>query len=147
MREKWLAGKRLICGSGILMKPVDKELHCFQKKVKVFKKSYAVCLFHTGKRSLQSPNMDKKSPETVFSGDKWQSKTLFLTIFYLHSSIVLAFSIAFFPVCIWFTMWFPTMKPSTYQILSKYLEGCWGLQVALNNSSRKTKSHFKKQDP
>ena len=44
--------------------------------------------------------------ETVFSiaicrqlGDKWQSKTLSLAIFDLHSSIVLTFSIAAYPVC------------------------------------------------
>ena len=34
-------------------------------------------------------------------GDKWQSKTLFLLIFDLRSSIVLAFSIAAYPVCTW----------------------------------------------
>ena len=46
-----------------------------------------------------------KSLETVFSiaicrqyGDKWQSKTLFLLIFDLRSSIVLEFSIAAYPV-------------------------------------------------
>ena len=40
-------------------------------------------------------NIDQKSLETEFSiaicpptGDKWQSKTLFLAIFYLYSSIV-----------------------------------------------------------
>ena len=45
--------------------------------------------------------------EKVFSiaicrriGDKWQAKTLFLSIFDLRSSIVLAFSIAAYPVCI-----------------------------------------------
>ena len=32
------------------------------------------------------------------SGDKWQSKTLFRTIFDLRSSIVLTFSIAGYPV-------------------------------------------------
>ena len=31
-------------------------------------------------------------------GNKWQSKTLFLTIFYLHLSIVLTFLIAAYPV-------------------------------------------------
>ena len=53
------------------------------------------------KRYQQSTNAEHKSIETVFSipfcrecGDKWQSKTLFLTIFDLRSSIVLAFSIA-----------------------------------------------------
>ena len=54
---------------------------------------------------LQSTNADKKSLETIFSiaicrqlGDKWQSKTLFLTIFDLRSSIVLTFSIAAYHV-------------------------------------------------
>ena len=32
-------------------------------------------------------------------GDKWQSKTLFLLIFDLRSSVVLAFSIAAYPLC------------------------------------------------
>ena len=51
-------------------------------------------------------NADKKSLETVFSisicrqsGDKWQSKTLFLMIFGLHSSIVLEFLIAAWTSC------------------------------------------------
>ena len=46
-----------------------------------------------------------KSLETLFLiaicrhlGDKWQSKTLFLTILYLRSSIVLTFSIVAYPV-------------------------------------------------
>ena len=58
------------------------------------------------KRYQQSTNADQKSIETVFSipicrqcGDKWQSKTLFLLSFDLRSSIVLAFSIAAYPVC------------------------------------------------
>ena len=58
------------------------------------------------KRYKQSRNADQKSIETVFSiaicrqwGVKWQSKTLFLLIFDLRSSIVLAFSIAAYPVC------------------------------------------------
>ena len=53
------------------------------------------------KRYQQSTNADQKLTETVFSipiccqcGDKWQSQTLFLLIFDLRSSIVLAFSIA-----------------------------------------------------
>ena len=53
----------------------------------------------------QSTNADQISIETVFSiaifcqcADKWQSKILFLNIFDLHSSIVLAFSIAAYPV-------------------------------------------------
>ena len=53
------------------------------------------------KRYQQSTNADQKSIETVFSnaicyqyGDKWQSRTLVLTLFYLRSSIVLGFSIA-----------------------------------------------------
>ena len=54
-----------------------------------------------------SVSNDQKSLETEFLiaicrqlGDKWQSKTLFLTIFYLRSSIVLTFSIAAVPVCV-----------------------------------------------
>ena len=48
----------------------------------------------------------KRSPETVFliaicrqSGDKWQSKTLFLTIYDLRSTIVLTVPISAYPVC------------------------------------------------
>ena len=50
-------------------------------------------------------NVNQKSLETVFSiaicrqsGNKWQTKTLFIKIFYLHSSKVLMFSIAAYPV-------------------------------------------------
>ena len=55
-------------------------------------------------------NVKKKvfnfAPKTIFtvctcrrqSGGKWQSKTLFLTIIDLHALIVLAFSIATYPV-------------------------------------------------
>ena len=57
------------------------------------------------KHYQQSTNVDQKSIETVFSivicrqcGDKWQSNTLFLTIFDQRSSIVLALSIAAYPV-------------------------------------------------
>ena len=53
------------------------------------------------KRYQQSTNTDQKSIETVFSspiyrqcGDKWQSKILFIMIFDLRSSIVLAFLLA-----------------------------------------------------
>ena len=35
-----------------------------------------------------------------YTGDKWQSKTLFLSIYDLRSSIVLTFSIAAYPVCL-----------------------------------------------
>ena len=59
------------------------------------------------KTLLKSTNAEQKSTETVFSiaicrqsGDKWQSKTLLLTIFDLRSSIVLTFSIAAYPVWI-----------------------------------------------
>ena len=59
------------------------------------------------KRSWQSANADRKSLETVFpiaicrqSGDKWQSKTLFLLIFELRSSIVSTCSIVAYPVWI-----------------------------------------------
>ena len=57
------------------------------------------------KCSLKSTNAVQKSLETVFSvaiccqsGNKWQSKTLFLTIFDLRSSMVLTISIAAYPV-------------------------------------------------
>ena len=59
------------------------------------------------KHSEQSMNADQKSLETVFSiaiccqsGDKQQSKTMFLTTFDLCLSIVLTFSIACYPVCL-----------------------------------------------
>ena len=61
------------------------------------------------KRNQQSTNPDKKSIKTVFliaicrlTGDKLQTKTLFQLIFYLRSSIVLAFSIAAYPVWLCF---------------------------------------------
>ena len=57
------------------------------------------------KRFEQSPTVGQTSLETVFtlaichqSGDKWQSKTLFLTVIYLRSSTVLTFSIATYQV-------------------------------------------------
>ena len=45
-------------------------------------------------------NEEQKLLKTLFSktGDKWQFKILFLEIFDLHSSIVLTFLIAAFPV-------------------------------------------------
>ena len=49
------------------------------------------------KNLVLSTNMDPKSLET---GDKWQSKTLFLTIFNPRLSIVIAFSIVSYPVLI-----------------------------------------------
>ena len=58
------------------------------------------------KRSYQSTNADQKSLKSVFLitncrqlGDKWQSITLFLNIFDLHSSIVLVFLIVAYPLC------------------------------------------------
>ena len=57
------------------------------------------------KRNQQSTKADLKSIETMFSiaicrqcGDEWQSKTRFLLIFDLRSSIVVAFSTAAYPV-------------------------------------------------
>ena len=57
------------------------------------------------KRYQQLTNVGQKSIETEFliaicrqCGDKWQSKTLFLYIFYLRSSIVLVFSNSVYPV-------------------------------------------------
>ena len=60
---------------------------------------FAGAVHRTGRWQLKTPilsrNVDKKSIETVFliaicrpTGDKWQSKTLFLSIFDPHYSIV-----------------------------------------------------------
>ena len=75
-----------------------------------------------GKRNQQSTNEDQKSIETVFLiaichqwGNKWHSKTLFLSIFDLCSSIVLAFLIAAYPV------W---AQCSRFYVL----RGCWRLK-------------------
>ena len=66
--------------------------------------------YHTANRRqsktiLTIDERGSKSLETLFSiaicrhlGDKWQSKTLFLAILYLRSSIVLTFSIVAYPV-------------------------------------------------
>ena len=58
------------------------------------------------KTSILSKNIDKKSLEIEFSiaicrpsVDKWQSKTLFLSIFDQHSSLLRVFLIAPYPVC------------------------------------------------
>ena len=54
------------------------------------------------KCNQQSTKADQKSIDLIAICcqwiDKWQSKTLFLLIFYLRSLIVLAFSIAAYPV-------------------------------------------------
>ena len=58
---------------------------------------------------IPSTNVDKKLLETEFlivicrhTGDKWQSKTLFLAIFDPHSLIGKSVLIAAYQVCIWF---------------------------------------------
>ena len=58
------------------------------------------------KALILSANIGQKLLETEFSiafcrptGDKWQSKTLFLAIFDPRSSIVKSVSIAAYPVC------------------------------------------------
>ena len=69
---------------------------------------------HTGQAAIENARTcsnrqhGSKSLEIVFSianrrqsGDKWQSKILFLTIFDLRSSVLLTFSIAAYPVCTW----------------------------------------------
>ena len=71
---------------------------------------YAPLSYRTGgnrKRSEQSINADHISLETLFSivicrqsGDKRQSKALFLAILDLHSSIVLTFWIASYLKCL-----------------------------------------------
>ena len=72
---------------------------------------YKLLLFPTPDRGQSNmlstmTKIGQKSIETVFSiaicrqcDDKWQSKTLFLTIFDICSSIVLVFSIATYPFC------------------------------------------------
>ena len=75
----------------------------------------------------QSTNIDQSSLETVFSiaiwcqlDDKWQSKTLFLTIFDLRSSIVLTFLIAPYTVCFRNMWWLLTSRmilPEYYSLL------------------------------
>ena len=56
---------------------------------------------------ILSGNVDKKSIEKVFSiaicrptGDKWQSKTLFLSIFIRIRRLLITFSIAAYAVCL-----------------------------------------------
>ena len=76
--------------------------------------SFLVMYITLGRRQsktlLTIDEADQKSIETVFSivicrrsGDKWKSRTLFLAIFDLCSSIVVTFSIAVYPGCIY--MW------------------------------------------
>ena len=84
-------------------------------------------------RYQQSTNVDQKSIETVFliaicrqGGDKWQSKTLFLMIFDLHSSMVLTFLIAAYPV--WKS--------------SSPLHLLWIRLIIINMSSIKFQFHF-----
>ena len=89
------------------------KLFCFEGKAKGLQlpvDQTERCLTPGGgnrKRSQQSTDADQKSIETVFSipicrhtGDKWESKTLFLLIFDLRSWIVFVFSIAAYPVCV-----------------------------------------------
>ena len=73
-------------------------------------KIYAPLSYRTGgnrKRSEQSMNADHRSLETVFSiaifrqsGDKRQSKALFLAVLDQHSSIVSKFSNASYLTCL-----------------------------------------------
>ena len=62
---------------------------------------------------ILSRDADKKSLETEFLiaicrhiGDKWQSKTLFLSIFYLVCRLLIAFSIVAYLVCDFFKIKF-----------------------------------------
>ena len=68
-----------------------------------------VCQKHTGKTAIENALNNRRTRikiarNSVFdcllslSGDKWQSKILFLTIIDLRSSIVLTFSIATYSV-------------------------------------------------
>ena len=84
----------------------DSTLHTLVRS-KFFESTCTIPDMRRSKTLLKSTNVDQKSLETVFSiaiyrqtGDKWQSKTLFLTIFDLRSSVVLTFLIATYPVCV-----------------------------------------------
>ena len=104
---------------------------------------YAPLSYRTGgnrKRSEQSMNAVPKSLETVFSiaicrqsGEKRQSKTLFLTILDLRSSIVLTFSIAAFQKCL-LNIGLLNMQPNQFKtmatrnnLLSGYKRQCKNL--------------------
>ena len=70
------------------------------------------------KCSKQWKNTNKKLLETVFSVANWQSKTLFQTIFYLRSSIVLIFLIVNYPL--WVMI--PQYVSKLLMIISKIVE-------------------------
>ena len=59
-------------------------------------------MYHTGLASIENAFNYRqtriKNRYKQATGDRWQSKTLFLTIFDLRSSVVLTFSIAAYPI-------------------------------------------------
>ena len=82
------------------------EQFCKQLK----EKDIVLPLSTPGRRQSKTPILsrivDQKSIETVFlnaicrsTGDKWQSKTLFLSIFIRVRRLLTTFSIAAYPVC------------------------------------------------
>ena len=100
-----------------------KKIHTVQRA------NETVTFTHTGwaaiEKLLTIDGREYKSLETAFSfaicrqsGDKWQSKTLFLTIFDLRLSIILTFSIAAYPV--WYTSQYKCFSvDKTARIMSK----------------------------
>ena len=84
---------------------VDKKLLETEFLIAICRQPFVTRLYRWQSKLLKlSVNVDQKSLETIFSiaicrqrGDKWQLKTLFLTIFDLRL-IVLAFSIAAYPM-------------------------------------------------
>ena len=110
---------------------------------------YIPDIFGNRKCSSQSTNADQKSLETVFSisfcrqsGDKWQSKTLFLTIFDLLSSIVLTFSIAPLLLCFTYERKFYWDVEIGVTLCSRSLANCGHATVERNVRFGKTASNW-----
>ena len=86
----------------------DKEL---LKLIQVYGIGEQLLFTTPGRRQSNPPilsrNVDQKSSETVFSidicpqwGDKWQWKTLFLSILIRNRRLLITFLIAAYPVCL-----------------------------------------------
>ena len=72
---------------------------CLPIVINVYELTFSHQVGSNQSRYQQSTNVDQKSIETVFTIAIWQSKTLFLLLFYLSSLIVLTFLIAAYLVC------------------------------------------------
>ena len=121
------------------MKSADQEL-----EGKGFEKSYAQCAYFTlnrqqSKMQILSRNVDEKIARNSdfdchLSPVRQQMaiKNSISYYIYLHLSIALAFSIAAYPVCIWFTMSFPHLKtidlPNIIKISQRLLRLTSGLK-------------------